>query len=102
MTYTFIKVVNNRMIETSENEGIQLEWDGVFWVYYGESKMYTHEGVTYDCFPIVTISEDCDKVEDITMFGCVGENRCEDAELFDLPIDCDVWPEIRPFAELMK
>lgn len=100
MKTIYLKAENGRLIETSSNEGLPFEWDGVYWSYYGESKMYTHEGVTYDCFPIIYIGDERDKIETIQLFGCVGKDRCDDKIIWELPIDTDLWPEVKPFMNI--
>ena len=101
MKEIYIKFENGKLVESTEPTDYRLEWDGVYYNYYGESKDYTYEGVTYDCFPIVTITEGL-TIEDITLFGCEGTNRCEDSELFHLPIDFSLWADCKPFNDIYE
>lgn len=102
MKTIYLKAENGRLIETSSNDGLPFEWDGTFYVYYGVSKNYKYNRKTFDCFPIITISEDCKSVEDIEMFGCLAGDWCNDGELFGVPVSLELWPEIKPFMDMLN
>jgi hypothetical protein len=71
---------------------------------FGECQVsFVYNGKTYNCFPIMKISEDLSKVEEIAMFGCEGgrENTCYD-DYLDMPVDYEIWSNLKPFRELME
>ena len=94
---------DNNLVKTTNKKAIELEWDGVYWVYYGHiRKHFKQDGKEYNCFPIMYINEDLTRVEDIEMFGCEGDNTCEDGVLFHVEPDFNVWKSLKPFEELRK
>lgn len=100
METIFLKAENNQLVES--NEGLPFTWDGTFYVYYGGAEDYKYNNDTYNCFPIITISEDCKRVEDITMFGCVVDDWCDDGELNWMPVPLGLFPEVKPFMEMLN
>ena len=100
MESIYIEFKNGKMVKSATETDFFLDWDGVYYIYYGGQRHYTYEGVTYDCFPIVTIAEDLSRVEDISLFGCEGDKQSEDGYLFHLPMDFDLWPNCVPFEKL--
>lgn len=102
MTGMFIKIENGKLVKSEIETDLYIEWDGVYWNFYGKSNpTYAYNGKVYDCFPIVTISEDLSRVVAIEMFGCEGDNQFDDGYL-DIDINLDDWEEIRPFNDLMR
>jgi hypothetical protein len=101
MRTIYLKAENNQLIETSA-EGLPFEWDGTFYVYYGTPKNYKYNKENFNCFPIITISEDCKRVEDIEMFGCVDGDWGNDGELFGVPVSLELWSEVKPFLEMFN
>lgn len=94
---------DNNLVKTTNKKAIELEWDGVYWVHYGHiRKHFKQDGKEYNCFPIMYINEDLTRVEDIEMFGCEGDNTCEDGVLFHVVPDFNVWKSLKPFEELRK
>ena len=103
MGHKYVKFENGRIVETNNENDIYIEWDGIYYIYYGKSnRNYQHNGKTYDCFPIVTISEDLGKVLQIELFGCEGENQCEDSILFDVEFKVEDWADCKEFYDLMN
>ena len=95
-----VKVRNGKLVESSD-KGYLFQWDGVYYIHYGEQKMYTYEGKTYNCFPIITIEQINDgyKLLDIDLFGCEGETY-DDGYLTELPMDYELWSELKPFQTI--
>lgn len=96
-----MNIKNDELVEVEEN-GFYFEWDGVYFIHYGKEKMYEYKGKKYNCFPIVYLSEDLSKVEDIELFGCEGDDMSNDGLLFEVDIDFNVWKELKPFKDLMN
>jgi hypothetical protein len=102
MKEMYVKVENGQLVEVPAGAGgFCLEWDGVFWIHYGEQKMHRYKAVVYDCFPIVTINDEL-QLESIELFGCVGDDRWEDGYLWEIPMDYDEWSELRPFKDVKR
>ena len=100
MSAIWIRIENNKLIETPVEQGdFYFEWDGVFFIHYGKKKLYTHKGVTYDCFPIVTINKDLE-LECVELFGCIDDGKYDDGYLFEIPMDYEEWSELKPFKNL--
>lgn len=98
-----VRVSNGKIVETTSKKGFELEWDGVYYCYYGRIRNIVHDGKKYNCFPIMYIHEDLSKVEDIEMFGCEGgrDNSFDDGVLWDVPVNYEIWANLIPFKELM-
>lgn len=98
----YVKFENGRIVETNNENDLYIEWDGIYYIYYGKSNHnYQHNGKTYDCFPIVRISEDLSKVIDISLFGCKDYNYWEDGYI-DVGFIVEDWEDCKDFYELMK
>lgn len=101
MTSTYIKIEDGKIVVTNDVNDIFADWDGVYYNVFGHTKeKHTYNGKVYDCFPIVTLSEDLTQVIAIEMFGCEDGNQCEDGYL-DIPIDFNEWNDIKPFNDLI-
>lgn len=99
-----IKISNGQIVETTSKKGLEInDFDGLYHNYYGRTRNIEYNGKTYNCFPIMKISEDLSKVEEIAMFGCEGgrENTCYD-DYLDMPVDYEIWSNLKPFRELME
>lgn len=102
MEHKYVKFENGRIVETNNENDIYIEWDGIYYIYYGKSnRNYQHNGKTYDCFPIVTISEDLGKVIDISLFGCENDDYCDDGYI-DVDFIVEDWEDCKDFYELMN
>ena len=98
-----VKIQNGKLIKTKSNDGFELLWDGVYYNFYGEIKHYTHNKITYNCFPIITIPANLSGVVSIDMFGCEkneGQFLCDGYLTF--PIDYKIWKECVPFSKLKQ
>lgn len=98
-----VRISNGKIVETDSKRGIQLEWDGVFYIYYGRIRNIEYDGKKYNCFPIMYIREDLSKVENIELFGCEGgrENSWEDGVLWEVPVNYEIWTNLKPFRDNM-
>lgn len=102
MEHKYVKFENGRIVETNDVNDNYLEWDGIYYIYYGKNNpKYVCEGKTYDCFPIVTIDENLGKVLQIELFGCEGENQCDDGYI-DVEFKVEDWADCKDFYELMN
>lgn len=90
-----VNIENNRIVQT-EKGAFDFEFDGLYYLHYGERKMHRYNGEVYDCFPIVILTEDLSFIE-VTLFGCKGANMVTDGYLYNVPMDYDEWPELKPF-----
>lgn len=98
-----VRISNGKIVKTTNEKGLLLEWDGVYYCYYGRIRNIEFNGKKYNCFPIMYIHEDLSKVENIEMFGCEGgrENSFDDGVIWDMPIDYDIWTKLKPFKEFL-
>ena len=99
-----VKVRNGKLVKSSNlgKHSYVFQWDGVYYIHYGGAKMYTYEGKTYNCFPIITITENL-KLVSIELFGCEGvdaDTFMDDGFLWELPMDYDLWSELKPFKTI--
>jgi hypothetical protein len=103
MEHKYVKFENGRIVETHNENDIYLEWDGLYYIYYGkENHQYEYNGKIYDCFPIVTIDKNLGIVHSIELFGCEGDNQWDDGILFDIDFKIDDWEDCREFYDLMN
>lgn len=98
-----VRVSNGKIVETKSKKGFDLEFDGVYYCYYGRIRNIEYNGKKYNCFPIMYIHKDLSKVEDIELFGCEGgrENTFEDGVLWEVPVNYDIWTNLRQFRDIM-
>lgn len=103
MKNKYVKFENGRIVETNNENDIFLEWDGNYYIFYGNANnKYEYEGKTYDCFPIVTIDEGLGEVLMIEMFGCEGDKQNEDNLLLDMEFKVEDWKDCTEFYKLFK
>ena len=103
MERKYIKFENGRIVETNDVNDIYIEWDGLYYIYYGNANhQYEYEGKTYDCFPLVTIDQNLGIVHQIELFGCEGDNQWDDGILFDIDFIVEDWEDCREFYDLMN
>lgn len=102
MENKYVKFENGRIVETHNENDLYLEWDGIYYIYYGKNNpKYEYEGKTYDCFPIVTIDKNLGEVLEIALFGCEGDNQWDDGYV-DVEFKVEDWEDCREFYDLMN
>ena len=102
MKNKYVKFENGRIIETNNENDIFLEWDGIYYIFYGNANHnYECGGKTYDCFPLVTIDENLGEVLRLELFGCEGDRQWEDGYL-DIDFKVEDWADCKEFYELMR
>lgn len=98
----FVKIENGKIIKTDNPNDLWLDWDGEYYLYYGEEKYYNYKDKTYDCFPIVYINRNLTKIVDMELFGCEKDDKFNDSVLWGIPVDKEFWDEIKIFENIPK